>query len=94
MCVLCASACRPEALFLLRLLGKMFGANQWRTTGTPTKRPHHQRAPVVINLAPSTQRACRYQACICLCCYKLGACKSMHGVKFGTFSTCDGFISH
>lgn len=56
----CAMACRPEALFLLRLLGKMFGANQQRTTGTPTKRPHHQRAQVVINLAPSTQRACWY----------------------------------
>lgn len=35
VCVVCvcmhtdfASACRPKALFLLRLLGKMFGANQ------------------------------------------------------------------
>lgn len=55
---LCAPACHPEAFLLLRLIGKMFSNNQWRTIGTPPKRPHHQRAVVVINVALSTQRAC------------------------------------
>lgn len=55
-----ASVRCPEALFLLGLLGKMFGANQWWATGTCAKRPHRQRDPAVINLVPSTQRACRY----------------------------------
>lgn len=40
-----ASAIGPEALFLLRLLGKMFAANQWWATGTCVKRPHHQWGP-------------------------------------------------